>query len=81
MPVTVILSQSRYRLPRWRMGRQSNERDGMSNDRTNEIELADRELDEVSGGFIWLVPELVFGTGAFLAGYGAVRFVQDRAGK
>ena len=53
----------------------------MSNDRANEIELADRELDEVSGGFIWIVAELVLGTGAFMAGYGAVRFVQDRAGK
>ena len=50
----------------------------MSNDKTNEIELSDRELNEVNGGFIWwVVAGAVMEAGAILAGYGAVRLVQD----
>ena len=39
--------------------------------------LTDAELDDVNGGFLFLlVGAAAFGTG-FFAGYGAVRFAQD----
>ena len=39
--------------------------------------VTDAELDEVNGGFIFiLLGAAAFSTG-FFAGYGAVRFVQD----
>jgi hypothetical protein len=52
-------------------------------DAMNAIEIAasdtvtDAELDEVNGGFIFILAgAAVFSTG-FFAGYGAVRFIQD----
>ena len=50
----------------------------MSNHETNCIELTDRELDQVNGGVIWYaIAGALMEAGAILAGYGAVRLVQD----
>ena len=64
----------------WRDGRQRNRRDDMNSER-KEIELTDGELNEVNGGFLWFLAGVVMEAGAVLAGYGAVRLVQDIAAR
>lgn len=51
------------------------------NSERKEIELTDGELNEVNGGFLWFLAGVVMEAGAVLAGYGAVRLVQDIAAR
>ena len=53
----------------------------MHSDEMKEIELTDGELNEVNGGFLWFLAGVVMEAGAVLAGYGAVRLVQDIAAR